>query len=99
MTEKIRREAHGGADPYADVIQLVRCRVVKDDDMHAQLITPYWGHWERMYGLFTSAEGFARYLVTQLAQVEGVSAADFLKDFALRYAQLPPDELPNPDSE
>jgi hypothetical protein len=99
MSEKTRREAHGGADPYADVIQLVRSQIVGDKDLHAELITPYWGHWKRMYGLFTSAEAFARHLVTELAAANGETPADYLRDFALRYAQLPPDEPPNSESE
>jgi hypothetical protein len=99
MTEKIRREAHGGADPYADVIQLVRSQVIGDKDMHAELIAPYWGNWERMYGLFTSAEAFARYLVTQVAKSEGMKPEDFLNEFSLRYAKLPPDEPPTKELE
>ena len=42
MSDKLRREAHGGADPYGDVIQLVRSRILGEDDVHAELITPYW---------------------------------------------------------
>ena len=45
-----------------------------------------------MYGLLTSAEALARHFVIQLAKNDGVPPEDWLQDFALRYAQLPPNE-------
>ena len=94
LSEKIRRGAHGGADPYADVIQLIRSRIISDENMHAELIAPYWENWERMYGLFSCAEAFARHLVTRLAEHQGIKPEDLLHDFALKYAELPPDKPP-----
>jgi hypothetical protein len=92
MNEKKRREAHGGADPYADVVQLVRAQVIGDDDLHGELIAPYWEDWERMYGLFTSAEAFARSLATDLATREGMSTDEYLQQFALKWAEQPPED-------